>query len=106
MGVVGAPDVFQEKANALMDGLESVRCYLDDLLIITKGNYQDHLAQVEIVMTRLLEAGLRVNVAKSYFAQQELEYLGYWLTPKGIRPLPNKVEAIQRLERTKTLHQL
>jgi hypothetical protein len=106
MGVAGSPDIFQEKMGILMEGLEFVRTYLDDLLLITKESYDDHLARVEEVLIRLSKAGLRVNISKSAFARQELEYLGYWLTPNGIRPLTKKVEAIQRLQRPKTVKQL
>ena len=43
---------------------------------------------------------------KCVFAEAELEYLGYWLTRKGIPPQPKKVEAIQRLNPPKTKKQL
>ena len=34
MGLCNKPDVFQEKMNVLFNGLEYVRAYIDDLLII------------------------------------------------------------------------
>ena len=40
------------------------------------------------------EAGLHVNAAKSFFAEAEIEYLGYVLTQEGIKPQPEKVSAI------------
>jgi len=106
MGVAGSPDVFQDKMNTLMEGLEFVRCYLDDLLTITKESFDDHLSKLEIVLERLSQAGLRVNITKSAFATQQLEYLGYLLTPQGIRPIAKKVEAILRLQPPKTVRQL
>jgi hypothetical protein len=48
-------------------------------------------------LTRLQQAGLKVNTNKSWFAQEELEYLGYWITRNGIQPAQEKVEAIQKL---------
>jgi hypothetical protein len=107
MGIKNSPDIFQEKINELMTGLEEVvRAYLDDILIITKGSYEDHLAQVDKVFKRLQKAGLQVNVGKSKFAVQELEYLGYWLTPNGIRPVAKKIETIKNLEHPKTIKQV
>ena len=41
MGLCNSPDIFQEKMNELMEGLEYVRTYLDDLLIVTKGSFQE-----------------------------------------------------------------
>ena len=43
MGVATAPDIFQEKMTSLMDGLEFVRAYIDDLLCITKGTVGDYI---------------------------------------------------------------
>jgi hypothetical protein len=62
--------------------------------MITKGSYEDHLTKVAEVLNRLQAAGLQVNLPKSKIAVQEIEYLGYWLSPKGIRPMAKNVEAI------------
>jgi hypothetical protein len=98
MGLCNSPDIFQEKMSELMAGLEFARAYLDDLLTITKGDFEDHLDHLEQVLTRLSEAGLKINASKSSFCQSELEYLGYWITRKGIRPMTKKVEAILKLK--------
>ena len=50
MGVNVSPDVFQEKMSKLMEGLEFVRTYLDDLLIISNGSFDDHLQQLDTVL--------------------------------------------------------
>ena len=107
MGIKNSPDIFQQKISDLMEGLEDfIRAYLDDILIITKGTYEDHLKKVAEVLKRLQAAGLQVNLPKSKIAVQELEYLGYWLTPRGIRPMSNKVEAIKNLMPPKTVKQV
>eukprot|EP00957_Ditylum_brightwellii_P015544 1172058-Ditylum_brightwellii.AAC.1 len=72
--------------NELFADLEAVKAYIGDLLIITKGSWQDHLDKFEIVLQRLQEAGLKVNMGKPFFGQNELEYLGYWITREGIMP--------------------
>jgi hypothetical protein len=48
-------------------------------------------------LTRLQQAGLKVNTNKSWFAQEELEYLGYWITRNGIQPAQEKVATIQNI---------
>ena len=58
------------------------------------------------MLQQLKKANLQVNMKKSCFANTEIKYLGYMVTTKGIRPLANKVEAIQRLQPPKTLRQL
>jgi hypothetical protein len=49
------------------------------------------------VLTRLRDAGLKVNAAKSSFCAHEIEYLSYILTREEIKPQPKKVQAILAL---------
>jgi hypothetical protein len=79
---------------------------LDDIFVITKGSYEDHLQKVAEVLKHLQAAGLQVNLFKSKIAVLELEYLGYWLTPQGIHPMSNKVESIKNLLAPKTEKQV
>ena len=106
MGIMNSPDIFQAIISDIMSGLEFVRAYIDDILIISNGTYEDHLAKVAQVFARLQNAGFRVNLRKSSFAIDKVEYLGFWLTRDGIQPQPKKVEAIQRLQPPKTKRQL
>ena len=100
MGLFSSPDIFQEKMSELMIGLEFARAYIDDLLVITTGNFEAHLNDLDKVLTRLNQAGLKVNTTKSFFGKTELEYLGYWITQNGVKPLREKVEAITNLATT------
>ena len=96
MGIMSAPDIFQNRMSDLMSHLHFVNIY--DLLIIIKDSFEDHLAKMKQVLTTLQEAGLKCNLKKSFFCQEQVEYLGYLLTRDGIKPLPNKVKAILDLE--------
>ena len=73
MGVNVSPDIFQEKMSILMDGLEFVRTYLDDLLVISNSTFEDHLRQLSTVLQRLHRAGLKINAEKSSFFSPEIE---------------------------------
>ena len=106
MGLNNSPDIFQEKMSTLMQDLEFVRTYLDDLLCLTKGDWNDHLEKLDSVFQRLKDAGLKVNARKSFFGKPELEYLGYWITRDGIQPVTKKVEAIRKLAPPKTKKEL
>ena len=97
MGISGSPDFFQEKIKSLIQSLECVRTYLNNLLIISSGTHDDHLMKVEEQMNHLKIGGLRVNAPKSSFTLNEIEYLRYILTREGIKPQPEKVSAIKAL---------
>jgi hypothetical protein len=94
MGIVGSPDIFQGKMLELMESLEYVRAYLDDLLCISKLSLEGSLEKLVEVLRQLCDAGLKVNAAKLTFCALEIEYLGYVLTREGIKPQSNKVQAI------------
>ena len=66
---------------------EYVTVYFDDLLVLTMDSFEDHLEMLELVLTKLQQAGLRVNKEKSNFYKDTVEYLGYLLTHEGIQPL-------------------
>ena len=86
--------------------LNFVHTYIDDLLLTNSGDWQDHLDKLELVLQRLQQAGLKVNADKSFFGRKECEYLGYWITRNGIRPLSKKVDAISHLKPPTTRKQL
>jgi hypothetical protein len=94
IGFAGSADIFQAEMMDLVESLEYVGAYIDDLLVITKGTLEDHLENLREVLRRLRDAGLKVNAAKSFFCTHEIEYLGYILTRGGIKPQQKKVQAI------------
>jgi len=97
MGIKTALDIVQRVMQDLLGDLPFVRVYMDDLLVLGTGSYEEHLEQVALVLHRLEEANFQARVDKCQFAVQEIEYLGYWLMPTGISPQPKKVEVILRL---------
>jgi hypothetical protein len=97
MGFGGSANILQAQTMDLMTSLEFVQVFMDDLLSITKGILDKYHQKMETVLTRLHEAGLKVNAAKSSFCAHEIEYLGYILTIDGIKPQPKKMQAILAL---------
>jgi len=96
-GICRSADIFQAEMMDLMEALEYVRVYIDDLLVITRETLEDHLEKLGEVLRRLREAGLKVNAAKSVFCTHKIEYLGYILTRGGIKPQQKKVQVILAL---------
>ncbi len=47
MGIAGSLDVFQGKMSELMEPLEYVQAYLDDLLCISRSSLKDHLENLK-----------------------------------------------------------
>jgi hypothetical protein len=90
----------------LVQDLEYVKTitYLDDLLMLTKRSFKYHLLELEMILARLSTANIRVNISKSKFFAEQIEYLvfGYWITRKGIQPIHDNVEIILNIKAPKT----
>jgi hypothetical protein len=75
--------------------------YIDDLLIVSQ-TFEEHLRHLGLVLQRLQDAGMTINLEKSAFLQQEVHFLGHVLSPNGVSTDPAKVEAIQKFPVPKT----
>jgi hypothetical protein len=107
MGISSSADTFQERMTELMrGGLEFVRVHIDDVLLVSKTTFLNHLFELDEVLRRTRLAGLKINAKKSFFANDELEHLGCWVTRKDIQPMPKKVNAMMHLEEPETRKQL
>ncbi|GFH56268.1 hypothetical protein CTEN210_12744 [Chaetoceros tenuissimus] len=106
MGLATAPSIFQNKIHELIGDLPYIRAYIDDILIISFGDARDHLQKLRTVLERLRLAGLKIKKEKVQLLKDEMIYLGYKISTKGISPDPTKVKAILNLDRPKTMKQV
>ena len=66
---------------------------MDDLLIFSKDE-NSHMRTVEEVLRRLQENGLSISIKKCVFGAKELEFVGYSVDNKGLKPLSRELTAI------------
>jgi hypothetical protein len=78
----------------VMRNISSVIVYINDLLVHTT-THEEHLKILEQVLERLHAHNLKINLDKCCFGNKEVSYLGFTLTPAGIKPGKNKVKAIK-----------
>lgn len=96
-GLANAPSTFQKYINwALREYLdEFCSAYLDDVLVYTDGPLKQHHKHVRMVLSKLEEAGLFLDIKKCEFDCTETKYLGYIIQAgKGVKMDPEKVQAI------------
>ncbi|UYV84229.1 hypothetical protein LAZ67_X001595, partial [Cordylochernes scorpioides] len=104
-GLCGAPATFQRFVNEVLWGLDFVFPYLDDILVALKSE-EEHESHLRAVFSRLDQYGLRINQAKTVLNLNNVEFLGYWITPEGIRPTESKVQAIVDYKKPETVQDL
>ena len=87
------------------DGPEFVEVYVDDVLIFSR-TMSNHLEHLREVFERLKKANLKLKPAKCHFIRQSLNYLGHKITPSGLEPNPQQIEAVQRFPVPENLSQV
>lgn len=95
-GITSAPEIFQRKMMETLQGLEGVEIFMDDILVYG-ATEKEHDCRLEKVMQRIEAAGLKLNREKCSIRRSQLRFLGHLIDQSGIRPDPDKVEAIQQL---------
>ena len=74
-------------------GIPYVCAYLDDILVTGRTD-EEHLHNLDKVLSRLATAGMRLNVDKCTFMAPEVTYLGHRIDKEGLHAVNEKVQAI------------
>ena len=83
MGLNVSCDEFQRMKMQLFVDLPFVHTFFDDIILTSNGTFEDHMAKVSQALDRLTTKNLQVNVLKSHWAKETIEYLGFILTPQS-----------------------
>jgi hypothetical protein len=94
-GLTNAPAAFQRFMNSIFSDLldVSVLVYLDNILIYSETALE-HRRHVREVLRRLRKHGLFARADKCEFDVDQIEYLGYILSPEGLTMDDGKVQDI------------
>ena len=79
--------------DAILQGLEHVICYLDDILI-TGVTVEEHLQNQDMVLGQLKEHGVCLKRGKCSIWKLSVDYLGHHIDTQSIHTAPGKVAAI------------
>ncbi|GFW59529.1 transposon Tf2-11 polyprotein [Trichonephila clavipes] len=69
-------------------------------------NAEEHRSHLRTIFQRLSSYGLKLNISKCVFGVTELIFLGHLITPDGIKPLPDKVQAVLDYKQPETVGSL
>ena len=66
LGVSNSLDIFQEKMKEMFHGFEFIQAYINDLLMIAKGDWSNHLKKLKLILKKLEDNRLKCDIEKSF----------------------------------------
>jgi hypothetical protein len=104
-GLKNAPVSFNKSWTRFLKGLDFLKCYIDDILVHSKGLLQ-HLAHLEELFKRLHKDNMKIHPKNCEFAVTLVVYLGHIILPNGIMAHLAKVVAILEMPNPTDVHTL
>ena len=93
-------EIFQKQLHQEFQGLPGVKCIADDILI--HGTCEaDHDSNLDGLMRRCQQKGIKLNAEKVEYKCKEVLFHGHLLTTEGLKQDPEKVRAIVEMPRPK-----
>jgi len=96
-GLCNGPSTFQATMNDLFRPFirKFVLVFFDDILIYSR-DFQTHLDHLERVLQTLQQSHFHLKASKCIFGQRRIEYLGHFVSIRGVEPDPSKLQAMQQ----------
>ena len=96
MGFKNSSAYFQRAIEAALGGVRFTCCvvYIDDVVVHSKGSFEDHVAKVQAALRALRVVGFSGNPAKCKFAQREVFFLGHRVAEGKVFALDDKVKVM------------
>lgn len=101
-GLKNAPSTFMRFISSVLNDLPFLFVYLDDILVFSNTKSQ-HLEYLQILFQRLNDYGLTINLKKSVFCVESVEFLGHRVTAEGLKPTSQRIEFFKNLSKPLTI---
>lgn len=92
-GIASAPAIWQRAMEQILQGTNGTQCILDDM-IITGRSTEEHLLNLDAVLSRLQKSGLKANLDKCNIFQDKVQFCGHIIDQEGLHKTQDKIEAV------------
>ena len=94
-GITTGSEVYQQAMEHVFANYPC-QIIIDDILVYGR-DMKEHDQNLEIVLRRAEEVGLKLNTRKCKIRVSEVKYVGHVLSSSGLKPDPSKIEAINSM---------
>ena len=74
-GLTDMPAEFQKAIDLTLASLDNIFCFLNDILIVSRGGIEKHLDLIRKCLIKIDQENLRINLVKCHFAKDKIEWL-------------------------------
>jgi hypothetical protein len=93
-GISPAPEVFHRILGDVIQGLEGVMHFVDDVLVWGRTQ-EEHDLRLKALLKQINNSGFGFNPTKCEFGKNELVFLGHLVTGRTVKPDPSKVAIVR-----------
>jgi hypothetical protein len=102
MGLKCSSDYAKEVMENIIQDIKDAEVHIDNMCAFSQS-WDDHIALLRTMLIKLQDNGFTANPLECEWAVKETDWLGYWLTPIGLKPWKKKIEAVLRIKPPKSL---
>ncbi|CAB3385941.1 Hypothetical predicted protein [Cloeon dipterum] len=92
-GLKNAGATFQRFMDQVLQNMPFAFVFVDDVLVASP-NEETHKTHLQLVLEQFSKHGLVVNAEKCILGAPTVHFLGYEVSALGLRPLPDRIQAI------------
>lgn len=88
----------------MLAGLKGAFAFIDDIII--DGSNKNEHDKLLFLLERIQSYGFKLRIEKCEFAQSSILFCGHIIDTQGVKPDPEKIQAIQTIPAPRDIYQL
>ena len=104
-GLKSLPQCFQKMMECVLEDLEGVQVYLDDV-IVSGRSQEEHDQRLAKVIERMQSRNITLNWDKCKIGVSSVEFLGFSISPRGVAVSAQRVQGLRDLKQPTNRKQL